>query len=255
MLTQYSQCPVGFQIRIFSKYKNQIIFFLAAGSENFNWKLIWNAYIYCTLQRFCEPKYTLNYSYEIAFIFKEFICTLEICPMSKALVAIVDRVWARQNPFSLLQPQVLWFKQVLSCNKTFLSVRVVTTNAESGNVISILISQIQLQLQELPWNNYVMKVVFPKNIKQIFENYWLSHVTARKKISALTSAQPFGGHPVDGSCGITHILGRREVWGSCHEFTTKPQLVLAQLESLLNAFSSCKSICSPGNLLLLCVNP
>lgn len=65
--------------------------------------------------------------------------------------------------------------------------RVVTTNAESENAVSILISQIQLQLQELAQINYVMKVVFPKNIKQIFENYWLSYMTARRKISVFST--------------------------------------------------------------------
>lgn len=46
--------------------------------------------------------------------------------------------------------------------------RVITIAAESENVISILMSQIQLQLQELPRIDCVMKVVFPKDFKYTF---------------------------------------------------------------------------------------
>lgn len=70
----------AFRSEFFQSTSTKLFFFLAAGSENFNWKLIWNAYIYCMLQRFCEPKCTLNYRYETAFVFKVFISTLEICP-------------------------------------------------------------------------------------------------------------------------------------------------------------------------------
>lgn len=194
----------AFRWEFFQSTSTKLLFFLTAGSENFNWMLIWNAYlIYCTLQRFCEQKWTLNYRYETAFFFKVFISTLEICPnvwssvnncwycMSQAesiLPSYNHRFCDLSTRKAVTKPFYLWgwWPPLLSQKMSFLFL-CHRYSCNSRNYHE-LIKQ---------WTLYPPKISNFWKYSEIVlsENYRLSHVTSgtRRKMPVLILAWSFGG--------------------------------------------------------------